>query len=623
MLTNEQRRAVALIDESKSLLLTGKAGTGKTYVVNSSKKSLNSRGIVYRSLSFTASSAKLVGGNTIHSCLITPQKMLPCAHDMSKEMTKSSGTVNNIINKCIEGTVKDRSFMYINLITSLARTEVFFIDEISMVSPELLYAFLRSIEMSRMIFFTKRFRKLIEDPEHLSYSQSNESKSKKLPVFVFTGDFFQIPPVNKPERGTKRKYTNMEDEFKELMMMASRYLKVIDKYWNNDDNITIEHIKEHFGKFEESFKNSIRSDVDLRNFTLPMLKQMTSVYSSWVLRSIKETRYVFDKFTDLVGPSYSEIFKRNPYEDIEKKCSMESVILSESQRQKDDISFLEILDCLRLGAFCVWNPQQAKFIHPEKIEETPQIWPLKLKNLLKSRVDAKVPDWAVRIYLKNEDASNYNNKELENLSGSDIKNVKPVEYYVEDYGKKSEVRFKFEEDNVSEGDKECIRQFKNDNPYECKELEIISFKIGAKVIVTRNIDKSKGIINGLTGTVISFREESVEIRTENSQRVWIEMTEQVHQIGTNKYYCIKYIPIILGWAITSCRCQGMTLSYAEIHLSLQYTCGHIYTAISRLKSLDSLSIILPISKAGKTLSLDFFMETQAFSCHPIVYQLYR
>ena len=177
--------------------------------------------------------------------------------------------------------------------------------------------------------------------------------------------------------------------------------------------------------------------------------------------------------------------------------------------------------------------------------------------------------------------------------------------------------------DVTEENKASIKQFKNDNPYDCKELESVYFKIGAKVIVTRNIDKKKGIINGLMGTVVSFGEDSIEIRTENSQNLCVEMTEQVHQVGTNRYYCIKYIPIILGWAITSCRCQGMTLSYAEIHLSLQYTCGHIYTAISRLKSLESLSVILPVSKSGKTLSLDFFMETQAFSCHPIVYNLYN
>ena len=119
-------------------------------------------------------------------------------------------------------------------------------------------------------------------------------------------------------------------------------------------------------------------------------------------------------------------------------------------------------------------------------------------------------------------------------------------------------------------------------------------------------------------------EKSIEIKGEDGIRNWIDMTEQVYQLGKEKYYCIKHIPIILGWAITSCRCQGMTLSAAEVHLSLQYTSGHMYTAVSRLTSLESLSLVLPTAKSsGKTLSLDFFMETQAFGCHPIVYQRFH
>lgn len=623
MLTKEQEHVISLIEESKSLLLTGKAGTGKTHLVNIFKQDLNKKKVNHISVSFTASSAKLVGGETIHSFLITPKRLLPLAQEMTSELNKAKKIVKKNLEKHSEGMSSQSLNVYLNIISSLGSTEVFFIDEISMVSPELLHCFIQSIEFSRSIFFSKGFRSILGDYDLIKFSMLKEDSKKQMPTFVMTGDFFQIPPIMQSNLDLKRKRDRNRDDFAVLRFAASEYLHFLTNFRKSgcpseDKN----ELEQKFNNFDKAVRDLIREDMDASFFTLPMLKQICSPYSGWTLKCLKQTRFVFDSFTDLVGPTYSEPQKKWPYKELRDRSMISEVELHQSQRQKGDADYIKILDMIRIGGFCVWNSTQAKFVHPEKLHEVPDVWPSHLKEKLRKRVDAPIPSNSVRIVLKNEEASNFNRKEMEKLENETLKVIQAQEFYIENKGAQhGELRVLLgNDDGLGESEKKLIANFKEEYPSECRDLQNFEFKLGAKVIVTRNIDKKNGIINGLTGTVVACKKQSIEILTENQNRVWIEMVEHLRPLSLNKFYCIKYLPAILGWAITSCRCQGMTLSYAEICLNMQYTCGHLYTAFSRLTSLESLSIKLPVSNSGNKLSIDFFMETQVFGCHPISYQ---
>ena len=614
--TPEQENVISKVCDLNSVVLTGKAGTGKTYVVNSAKKELDIMGVKHASLSFTASSSKLIGGNTIHSHLLTHNKMLPLGMFMSKEFTKVKGIVENVLKSLSDPSKAKKNMATVSLMTHLATTQVFFIDEISMISPELLYALMASIEISKRSVSDPRFKAFIakdwcKDISGIDKVDLESVSPRSMPAMVMTGDFFQIPPIAQAptdhqsrKRGRDEGFSN--SEFQKLNRIAIAYSNALSSP-ENDLNAT-------FAELEKEARASIREDLNLDHFTLPMLKQMGSSYSTWVLRSIRDTRFIFDSFRDLVGTT---VTSRSPYSTLKDRCGLIDVTLEHPQRQATDELFVDVLNCLRMGGFCVWNPRNAEYIHPDMRSsgKKPPSWPQHLKNALKKRVGAPSPSSAVRIYLRNVDALTYNKSRLEEIA-EPTSSVSAREFYVKDYGKKSETRTAIE--SVEQSKVEVVKEFINTFPHECRDREPFEFKHGAKVIVTRNLDKENNIVNGTTGVVTDHSTTSVQIETNDGQRHWIDTCETVHHLGGRDYYCIRYTPLILGWAITTCRCQGMTLPAVEIHLSLQYTCGHLYTCVSRVSTLDSLSIVLPVAKSsGKSLPLDFFMDTQAFACHPI------
>jgi hypothetical protein len=593
MLTKEQSDFVAHVTERRSVLLTGKAGAGKTFVVNKAKQELDSLGLKHLSLSFTASSAKLVGGHTVQSFFLTSRKAVPSEGYVIQSLSKVRATMEEIYTSSGK-----KHLSMLHQIISMARVDVVFVDEISMISPVMLYVLVKCFELAKSFSKDKRFSKL-------TCGEYDKEKFHDTTCFVFSGDFFQIPPIT--TRGVKRNSDGHSNVDRLISLGKALVLR-----WKSyhDDDITLADYRKTFEEFEVVFKRSVRQDVDLRNFTVAMLKQMSTQFSSWILQNMRDTRYVFDDFTDVPLQGATAV-KKNAY----KSLQFTRVDLTSSQRQKGDASFERVLDLLRMGGFASWDKMGGRKIHPDHIDEEAERWPEDLKRLLKSRIGAKVPDSAVRMYFKNEEANGFNLRQLSSVE-SEMFVLKPQEFWVKGQTKT----------DLSKSPHPIakVQEFKELNCQDCRDLDEVHIKIGAKVIITRNVDKAKGIINGRTGTVLAVKPSgaAVEVLTDDGARHWIERVETSHHMGGDEYYVIRHVPLILGWAITTCRSQGMTLSFAEVNLSMQFSFGHLYTAVSRVKDLESLSLVLPTSKTSKKpISLDFFMETQCLSCHPIAYQI--
>lgn len=69
------------------------------------------------------------------------------------------------------------------------------------------------------------------------------------------------------------------------------------------------------------------------------------------------------------------------------------------------------------------------------------------------------------------------------------------------------------------------------------------------------------------------------------------------------------IPLTAGWALTIHKSQGMTLEMAEIDVSMSFTFGQVYVAISRVKSLAQLRVI---GFGGRAKSLGLCDEVKDF-----------
>ena len=146
-----ERQAIALdkIVKGETVFLTGPGGTGKTFLIQIVKKWAEDVGKTIAVTALTGVAASLIGGVTLHSWTELGVK-LSTKEEMVKKMER-----------------------YPELIQKWRLTEILVIDEVSMISAELL---------NKLNYIAQYFR---ESTEFFGGLQ-----------VVFSGDFCQLPPIN-------------------------------------------------------------------------------------------------------------------------------------------------------------------------------------------------------------------------------------------------------------------------------------------------------------------------------------------------------------------------------------------------------------------------------------------
>jgi ATP-dependent DNA helicase PIF1 len=157
----------------------------------------------------------------------------------------------------------------------------------------------------------------------------------------------------------------------------------------------------------------------------------------------------------------------------------------------------------------------------------------------------------------------------------------------------------------------------------CSAQETLVLKVGAEVILLRNLDFAQGLCNGARGRVVRFVEnESIEESAgeEKKKKQQQQQTKPIALKKENKlppHPVVKFdngvestiirdewditlgdkviatrvqIPLALAWAITIHKSQGMTISYLEVDLQGVFAAGQAYVALSRATSLEGLRI---------------------------------
>lgn len=124
----------------------------------------------------------------------------------------------------------------------------------------------------------------------------------------------------------------------------------------------------------------------------------------------------------------------------------------------------------------------------------------------------------------------------------------------------------------------------------CLAPEELSLKTGAMVMFVKN-NFGKGYVNGTLGEVIDFTEAGYPLvktldgtKIEASPENW--MIEENGQLLAD----LNQVPLRLAWAITVHKSQGMSLDAAELDLRHCFEPGMGYVALSRVRSLDGLSL---------------------------------
>lgn len=122
-----------------------------------------------------------------------------------------------------------------------------------------------------------------------------------------------------------------------------------------------------------------------------------------------------------------------------------------------------------------------------------------------------------------------------------------------------------------------------------KKLDIC---IGAQVMLLFNLDVTGGLANGSRGVVIGFKNDLPLVRFINGIETPIGLHSWSMQIGEDIIVSRRQIPLMLAWSTTIHKTQGATLDCAQIDLgSTIFEFGQAYTALSRCKCLDCISIV--------------------------------
>ncbi|KAG9440609.1 hypothetical protein H6P81_020774 [Aristolochia fimbriata] len=196
-----------------------------------------------------------------------------------------------------------------------------------------------------------------------------------------------------------------------------------------------------------------------------------------------------------------------------------------------------------------------------------------------------------RLYPRNEDVRRVNNQRLRSLGG-EISTYRAVDSGTEPW--KSQL----------------IQGIAPD------ELELC---LGAKVMLIKNLDPDQGLVNGTVGMVTGFVDGSGTLdlcSTGLSPKVYFESgVEKVLEPeswdvmeGETVRATRRQVPLILAWALSIHKCQGMTLSRLHTDLSRAFGYAMVYVALSRLRSLDGLHL------SG--------FDPQKIKAHPKVLQFY-
>ena len=134
--------------------------------------------------------------------------------------------------------------------------------------------------------------------------------------------------------------------------------------------------------------------------------------------------------------------------------------------------------------------------------------------------------------------------------------------------------------------------FENDNSRSMSwpGVEILQLKRGCKVMLVWNW--SDNLKNGSVGVFTGVRGDDLLVFFADvgvvaiSRQTWIKRNLTGQKMGG-----VTQFPLVLAYAVTCHKSQGLTLVSAIVHCSREYVSGLIYVAISRVKSPEHIQIL--------------------------------
>lgn len=144
--------------------------------------------------------------------------------------------------------------------------------------------------------------------------------------------------------------------------------------------------------------------------------------------------------------------------------------------------------------------------------------------------------------------------------------------------------------------------------------ESLYLKKSSVVMFVKN-NFEQGYVNGTLGVVTGFEYNCPTVETFDGKNIRVE-PETWEIIDDGKTIAsAEQFPLRLAWAITIHKSQGMSLDAAEIDLSKSFVPGQGYVALSRLRSLDGLTLLginnMALTIDSYVLQLDEWLKKES------------
>jgi len=255
-----------------------------------------------------------------------------------------------------------------------------------------------------------------------------------------------------------------------------------------------------------------------------------------------------------VGEDNRFCFESKRWQEVIDQC----VILNEIMRQKDPL-FQKVLSEVRINK-----------LSDDTI------------GIIQSRIGVE-PDLSSGIiptilYSTKKSVEKINREEFNKLEDETV-----IEY---------EAIYSIDGDRVTKVREEEFNRYKELVDKENNYDKILHLTTGAQVMLLKNIDQEKGLVNGSRGVVVSFNENDLPyVKFVNGEIELIDRHDYTYEISGLTNIIAKQVPLTLAWCSTIHKSQGQSLDCVKINIGREiFEYGQTYVALSRARSLDGLYI---------------------------------
>lgn len=138
----------------------------------------------------------------------------------------------------------------------------------------------------------------------------------------------------------------------------------------------------------------------------------------------------------------------------------------------------------------------------------------------------------------------------------------------------------------------------------------LSLKIGAQVMFVKNdLSAEKRFYNGKMGRIVALDHDEIKVNFPKEKKtitvdkyewenVQYDLNPATGEVETKVLGTFVHYPLKLAWAITVHKSQGLTFDKAVLDVSKVFVPGQAYVALSRLRSLEGVVLLSPISMNG-------------------------